>query len=191
MCNAHWAMKSDFRRRQIMHLKKIALSVFLLCSFVATAAAQNQTIEYGSPDELKGVEKIFVDTGADMGVRDKIIAEVRKNLRSLKPELIIVSKPEESDFHLRFHYKMETLHGEGPSYPGGRHMPVPYGTVVKILSKDRVRLLMSYSFEKPNFVVGVSWGKRKHEVEFAREFAKAYLTANSQKQGQLPRLVSS
>jgi hypothetical protein len=93
--------------------------------------------------------------------------------------------------HLRFHYKVETLHGEGLGYPGGITRLIPYGTVVKILNKDRVRLLMSYSFEKPNFAVGISWGKRKHEVEFAREFAKAYLTANYQKQGQIPRLVSS
>jgi len=33
-----------------MHLRKIAFSVFLLCSFAATFTAQNQTIEYGSAE---------------------------------------------------------------------------------------------------------------------------------------------
>jgi len=175
-----------------MHLKKIAFTVLLLCSFAATVAAQNQTIEYGSADELKGVEKIFVDTRADMAVRDKIIAEIRKSLRAVKRELIIVSKPEEPDIHLRFHYEWEKIvHGEGPAPPIGRMTKIPVGTVVKILGQDRVRLLMSYSFERSNFVTGVTWGRRKHEVAFAREFAKAYLAANSQKQGQPARLLSS
>jgi hypothetical protein len=175
-----------------MHLRKIAFSVFLLCSFAATVTAQNQTIEYGSADELKGVEKKFVDTRADMAVRDKIIAEIRKKLRAVKHELIIVSKPEESDIHLRFHYELEKIaHGEGPTPPIGRITKIPYGTVVKILGQDRVRLLMSYSFNRPNFVTGVTWDRRNHEVKFAHEFAKAYLAANSQKQGQPARLLSS
>jgi len=175
-----------------MHLKKIAFSVFLLYSFAATVTAQNQTIENGSADELKGVEKIFVDARADMAVRDKIIAEIRKSLRAVNRELIIVSKPEESDIHLRFHYEWQKIaHGEGPAPPIGRMTKIPVGTVVKILGQDRVRLLMSYSFERPNFVTGVTWARRNHEVEFAREFAKAYLAANSQKQGQPARLLSS
>jgi len=175
-----------------MHLKKIAFSVFLLCSFAATVTAQNQTIEKGSADELKGVEKIFVDAKTDMSVREKIISEIRKNLRSAKRELMIVSKPEEADIHLRFHYEMEKIvHGEGPAPPIGRMTKIPVGSVVKILGQDRVRLLMSYSFDRPNFVTGGTWDRRKHEVEFAREFAKAYLAANSQKQGQHARLSSS
>jgi hypothetical protein len=186
-------MESDFGRRQTMYLKKFAFSIFLLCAFAATSAAQNQTIEHGGADELKGVEKIFVDARTDVSVRDKIIKEIRKNLRAVKRELIIVSKPEESDIHLRFHYEWENVaHGEGPAGPAGRPTKIPVGTVVKILGQDRVRLLMSYSFTRPNFVTGRNyWDRRKHDVEFAREFAKAYLAANSQKQGQPARLLSS
>jgi len=174
-----------------MHLKKIAFKVFLLCSFAATVTAQNQTIEKGSADELKGVEKIFVDVRAEMSVRDRILAEIRKNLRAAKRELIIVSKPEESDTHLRFHYEWQTAHGEGPGGTTVMTKKIPVGTVVKILGKDRVRLLMSYSIPPPNFVTGIGWDTRKHHVEFAREFAKAYLVANSPKQGQPARLLSS
>jgi len=174
-----------------MHLKKIAFKVFLLCSFAATVTAQNQTIEKGSADELKGVEKIFVDVRAEMSVRDRILAEIRKNLRAAKRELIIVSKPEESDTHLRFHYEWQTAHGEGPGGTTVMTKKIPVGTVVKILGKDRVRLLMSYSIPPPNFVTGIGWDTRKHDVEFAREFAKAYLVANSPKQGQPARLLSS
>ncbi len=47
------------------------------------------------------------------------------------------------------------------------------------------------SITPPNFVTGTGWDTRKHHVEFAREFAKAYLAANSPKQGQPARLMSS
>jgi hypothetical protein len=174
-----------------MYLKKIAFGVFLLCSFAAAAMAQNQTIEQGGADELKDVGKVFVDVRAELKVQDSIIKEIRKNLRAVKRELKIVSKPEESDIHLRFHYEWETVHAEGPGGAIGRSMKIPVGTVVKILGQDRVRLLMSYSFTRPNFVTGVGWDRRKHEVEFAREFAKAFLAANPQKQGQPARLLSS
>ncbi|HMB27831.1 MAG TPA: hypothetical protein VKS99_06975 [Blastocatellia bacterium] len=173
-----------------MYLKKIAFNVFLLSSFAVTVTAQKETIENGSADELKGVEKIFVDVRADISVRDRILAEIRKNLRAAKRELIIVSKPEESDIHLRFHYEWQTVHGEGPGGTTVMTKKIPVGTVVKILGKDRVRLLMSYSGASPNFVTGTTWDRRKHEVDFAREFAKTYMAANYPKQGQPPRLLS-
>jgi len=173
-----------------MHLKKIAFSVFLLCAFAATATAQNPTIEYGSADELKDVEKIFVDSKEDMVIRDDIIAEIRKNLSAVKRELIIVSKPEESDIHLRFYYETQSAHGG--TYPGGVILKEPVGTVMKILSKDRIRLLMSYSGARRTYrgvIVGL--GIRKPEIVFAREFAKAYLAANSPKQAQPVRQLTS
>jgi hypothetical protein len=172
-----------------LYLKKIAFSVFLLFSFAATAVAQNQTIEYGSADELKGIEKVFVDTKADMAVRDRIIAEIRKSLRSAKRDLKIVSKPEESDIHLQFHYETQTVSDgtangsngrtvsggtvvSGP-YPGVVIVKIPVGTVVKVLGEDRVRVLMSYNVDRGLPGLFVSFSRRKAEAEFAREFTKA------------------
>jgi len=65
----------------------------------------------------------------------------------------------------------------------------PVGSVVKILSKDRVRVLMSYNKKQRSFRVG--FGHGKPEIEFAREFVKVYLVANSKKQEQPARLLSS
>jgi len=159
-----------------MYLKKIAFSVFLLSLFAPTAMAQNQTIEYGSADELKDIEKVFVDTKADMAVRDKIIAEIRKSLRPIKRDLKIVSKPEDSDIHLRFYYETQTVNGgtvnSGP-YPGVAIVKIPVGTVMKILGEDRVRLLMSYDIDRRTRGVRITWSWRRPEAEFAREFVKA------------------
>jgi hypothetical protein len=181
MCNAQWPMEFDFRRRQSMNLKKIVFSVFLLCSFAATVTAQYETIENGGADELKGVEKIFVDARADISARNRISAEIRKQFRAVKRELIIVSKPEESDIHLRFHYERRTLLACGPEGSTTIHVKIPVGMVVKILGHNRLRLLMSHDFASPTFVTATSGDTRRQEVEFARGFAEAYLAANSPK----------
>jgi len=164
-----------------MYLKKMAFSLFLLYSFAVTAMAQNQTIEYGSADELKDIEKVFVDTKADMAVRDRIIAEIRKNLRSVKRDLKIVSKPEDSDIHLRFYNETQTVTNGNPnsgtvnsgSYPGVVIVKIPVGMVMKILGEDRVRLLMSYDIDRRTHGIRINWSWRKPEAEFAREFVKA------------------
>ncbi|HKQ78828.1 MAG TPA: hypothetical protein VJ810_34335 [Blastocatellia bacterium] len=163
-------------------MKEFAISIFLLFSIAATASAQNQTVEYGSADELKDVTKVFMDTGTDMDAYDDIIAEIRKKLREVKRELKFVSKPEDSDVHLRFSYETLTLHGG--ERPPRVILSTPVGSVVKILSKDRVRVLMSYSKKQRSFRIG--FGQGKPEIEFAREFVKVYLVANSKKQEQLP-----
>jgi len=163
-----------------MYLKKIAFSVFLLCSFAATAAtAQNQTVESGGADELKDVTKVFVDTKGGMDVVENITLEIRKKLRDAKRELKFVSRPEDSDIHLRFAYETHTAHGG--TNPGGVIVKTPVGTVVKILGKDRERVLMSYSKERRGSRIGIGLGKGKPEIEFAREFVKLYLAANPQK----------
>lgn len=164
-----------------MYLKKIAFSVFLLCSVAVTAQAQNQTIEYGSADELKDIEKVFIDTKADMAVRDRIIAEIRKSLRSVKRDLKIVSKPEDSDIHLRFYYETQTVTNGNPNggtvnsgpYPGVMIVKIPVGMVMKILDEDRVRLLMSYDIDRGSHGIRINWSWRKPEAEFARKFVNA------------------
>jgi len=163
-----------------MCLKNTAFAVFLFCAFAAAAAAQNQTKELGGADELKDVTKVYVDTGKLMVERENITLEIRNKLREAKRDLKFVSKPEDSDVHLRFSY--ETRTGHGGANPGGVVEKVPVGEVVKILGKDRARVLMSYSKEPRRGIgIGIGFGKGKPDIELAREFVKAYLAANSQK----------
>jgi hypothetical protein len=160
-----------------MFFEKIAFGFFLLCAFAATTAAQNKIKVLGSPDELKDVTKVFVDTGALFEERENITQEIQKKLRKLE----FVSKPEDSDIHLQFAY--ETWVSPGGADSEGAVVKVAVGEAVKILNKDRVRVLMSYSKERrgTGIGIGIVFGKVKPEVEFAREFVKAYLAANSPK----------
>ena len=162
-----------------MFFEKIAFGLFLLCAFASTTAAQNKIKVLGSADELKDVTKVFVDTGALFEERENITMEIQKKLRGAKRELKFVSKPEDSDIHLQFAYETWTSHGGADSREAV--VKVPVGEVVKILNKDRVRVLMSYSKERRGIGIGIVFGNGKPEVEFAREFVKAYLAANSPK----------
>src|SRR5262249_33759655 len=132
---------------------------------------------------------VFVDTGTDMNAHDNIIAEIRKKLREAKRDLKFVSKPEDSDIHLRFSYEVQAAYGG--TNPKEMIRKTAVGKVVKILGKDRERVLMSYKGSQRNYGIKVGLGKRNPEIEFAREFVKAYLYANSKNQGQPARQLSS
>ena len=140
----------------------------LILTFASPVLAQSQIIEYGQPDELRGVKKVFVDTSLDAQQRGVIVREIKKQL----PDLEVVSRPEESDIHLRFFLKEAR---------DGRTEGV--GTVVKLIDANRARAL--YSFEDNLSPLYEQHSIKNYGIErtmplrFAREFVKAYKKANS------------
>ena len=150
-----------------MYLKRTSRLLILILTVVLPIVAQEPTVEYGHPDELRGVTKVFVDTGVDARQREQIAKEVQKRL----PNLEVVARPEESDIHLRFSLK-ETREGRNERV----------GTVIKLVGSNRVRVLLSFKdymlplFERESIVnFGVEYAKPRI---FAREFVKAYRKAN-------------
>lgn len=148
--------------------------LFILIFFLLAlpVAAQGPTIEYGSPNELRGVTKVFVDTGMDAQQREKIVVEIQKKL----PRLTIVARPEDADVHLRFGFPDEqrspvVVYPDPYLIPGfGGYQGV--GTVVRLLGTDRVRVIMSFRDYRGTFL------EREPSVNFAREFVKTYERAN-------------
>lgn len=143
----------------------VLLSLLLLAP---AAAAQTGGVEYGGPEELRGVVRMFVDTSLDTQRREAIVKDLRKRL----PQLEIVSQPEQSDYHMRFDVKA----GEG-----GKTEVL--GSVVKVLGNDRVRVLYSYKDNTPDIFegdpilsTGLEYGR---PLVFARQFIKVYKKANS------------
>ncbi|HWW74280.1 MAG TPA: hypothetical protein VNZ44_02735 [Pyrinomonadaceae bacterium] len=152
-------------------LRAFAVPCVLLVSVLALPAlAQNPTVEYGHPGELRGVKKVFVDTGTDIELRNHVLEELRKRL----PDLTVVSAPEGADIHLRFSLKEERPYGV--IVPAGGRIGVPYsvgvGSVVKVLSDNRVRVLLSFRDSRTRL------GERRPSTNFAREFVQAYQRAN-------------
>jgi hypothetical protein len=145
---------------------KIGWFSLLVLTFASPVLAQSPIIEYGQPDELRGVKKVFVGLNAQQ--REVVVREIKKQL----PDLEVVSRPEESDIHLRFFLK-ETRDGRTEGV----------GTVVKLLDANRARELCSFKdnlspiYEQhsiKNYAV-----ERAMPLRFAREFVKAYKKANS------------
>jgi hypothetical protein len=127
--------------------------------------AQEPTVEYGHPDELRGVTKVFVDTGIDVQHRDLIVKEIQKRLSNLE----IVSRPEESDIHLRFSLK---------EIRDGRTEGV--GTVVKMVGNNRMRVLLRFKdytpfIYEPTASAAIDYAR---PLLFAREFVKTYKRVN-------------
>lgn len=137
----------------------------------ASASLQQPSVEYGSQDELSGVTKVFVDTGLDQQSWGTIVKEVQKKL----PALVVVSKPGETDIHLKFSRGYETEYVFGTPRPGP--VKIGVGTVVKVLNGDCVRVLMDY--QEPR--LGIKFGKRNPAADFAKKFVNAYLQANGKK----------
>ncbi len=141
--------------------------VLLILACALPVSAQDPTIEYGQPEELRGVTKIFVDARANVRKREMIVRSITRCL----PNLQVVSRPEESDIHLRFSLR-ELRNGQREGL----------GTVVKLVGGNRERVLLSVDDEfPPIFEAGsmASYGlEQARPVMFAREFVKAYRKAN-------------
>jgi len=145
--------------------RKMVWQSLLIVTFALPVMAQTPVIEYGQPDELRGVTKVFV--GIDAEQREVVVREIKKQL----PDLEIVSRPEESDIHLLLSLK-ETRDGriEG------------VGTVVKLIDANHARALYSFKDDlSPIYEQHSLKGfgvERIMPLRFAREFVKAYKKAN-------------
>ena len=153
-----------------MRLTRIASSLLVTFLFSLPVAAQKQTVEYGDRAELRGVKKVFVDTGTDIELRKRIVEEIHKRL----PDLAVASAPEGADVHLQFSLKEEPNYGL--VIPAGGRIGVSYsvgvGSVVKVLGENRVRVLLSFKDSRTRF------GERRPSTNFARAFVEAYKQAN-------------
>jgi hypothetical protein len=145
--------------------KKMARLSLLVLTLALPVFTQTPVIEYGQPDELRGVTKVFV--GLDAQQREVVVKEIKRQL----PGLEIVSRPGESDIHLLFSLK-ETRDGRVEGL----------GTVVKLIDANHARALYSFKdnlspiYEQHSIK---SYGiDRLMPLRFAREFVKAYKKAN-------------
>lgn len=77
--------------------RMLGLSLLTLI-FVLPTLAQSAGIEYGQAAELRGVTKIFVNTGANLSGHDLLVKEIHKRL----PNVSVVTRPEDADVHLQY-----------------------------------------------------------------------------------------
>ncbi len=75
---------------------KLIAFAFAAVLFLSTAAFTQDISEYGKPDELKGVTKIFIFTGSDTYSREQIIKEIEhRQKKGSMVDLKIVDRGED------------------------------------------------------------------------------------------------
>lgn len=136
------------------------------------------TIEDGAPGELKGVRKIYVDTGGAREERDNITGEILARL----PSLEIVDVASEAEVVLEFGAGGGTLRGTleikgqlgltEKKFDTTRELEIGKGQVLKRVSDTVLHVLLK--FHDPQF----NTLERKPSTNFARAFVKAYQQAN-------------
>lgn len=170
-------------------MRKTFLIVFVLLCGTISLYAQNSkftalSFERGKSSELKGLTKLFVNTGADTTRRDLIVEEIQK---AQIPGLVIMDAREEAEMIMRFAGdEQEVIEGLSANPVIGTDWTITtvdsrvmvYGRgMVFIAGKDRTkpRIVMTYKNTRDK-----AFGKRPL-TEFAEKFVAAYKEANGLK----------
>jgi hypothetical protein len=146
----------------------------LLLTLLLTSNAP-QT-EYGKPEELKGLTKVFVDTGGNMKDRERIQNEIRKSRLGVE----LLDSQDGAEVVLKFGGGKEELDGGSFGsilFPGiGVYRTVNVGDGHVYIYRDgKPRLVMSYEGVETHI-----WEK-KPAKNFGKRFVEAYKKANGLK----------
>lgn len=152
-------------------MKTLAIALLFLATPVFAQ------LEYGKPEELKGLKKVFVETNGDMKNRDRIIKELDK----AKLGLVILDSPDEAEILLVFSAGSETALSTttSPVYGTKSNRTVVHQSkmqsgqgFVALPRNGRARVLISFEDTEKTI-----WEK-KPATNFAKTFIKAYKKAN-------------
>jgi hypothetical protein len=171
-------------------LTKTATTLFsIFIIFSTTIFAQKATFEKGEIDELKGVERIYIDTATDTLSYNKIATYIRREL----PDLIITTNPEEAQARLAFTTVTDTYISH--SYTSGTiyanrgtcaehtiivtnnaptYLNYKYGVglVTKCQGADRLRVLMEFKDYRSTVF------EHYPSINFAKAFVDAFKKVN-------------
>lgn len=154
-------------------------------------------IEYGGREELKGITKIFVDTGTDLSGRENIVKIIKTEL----PAIVVMSRPEDAEVILIYSSDSYTIlsgisnsrnsstrgtvsvwgntatysgqtNSTSTSTPVYRKVTDGEGLIVKFTDAGRPRLLMNFKDSQKSVL------ERRPSTNFARKFVKAYKEVN-------------
>ncbi|HKG12478.1 MAG TPA: hypothetical protein VKB12_04040 [Pyrinomonadaceae bacterium] len=148
---------------------RLALALTALLTLLP--AAQNSGISYGKPEELKGLKKIFVDTGGDLKNR----ARITKEIEDAKLGVELLDSEAGAEVILDFGAgRSERLIGNIGRGTGGlvtKRYQTGKGRVF-VVGGGRDKIVMSYEGEETH-----PW-EDKPATNFGKAFVKAYKKAN-------------
>jgi hypothetical protein len=156
------------------------LTAVTLLLLVFAPASRAQERSQGSPSELKGLRRVYVDAGASRKDRARIVEELQKS----KVGIEIVDAPERAELILLFSAdKVTTAAGmeqqrdvlgnpNGKTEPRYVDVDAGYGSAYVPASGDGRRILFTWSGRKQLFASPAQ--------KFAKAFVKEYRKANGQ-----------
>jgi hypothetical protein len=152
---------------------KLTFSLALIALFASLSLAQADSYAYGQPTDLKGLKKVYVDSGPDTKSSDSII----KNLEKSKLGFEIVD--EQKDAEILLGYGAGAVSRKSVGSVAGSSIIVTektqrtgVGIVVALNARGKDRLV--HSFED---VQNSKW-ERNPVDNYVREFIKAYKKGN-------------
>ncbi|HKO44427.1 MAG TPA: hypothetical protein VJU84_14210 [Pyrinomonadaceae bacterium] len=133
-----------------------------------------QDFSYGQPSEMKGLKKVFVNTGTDLTNRERIFKEIQ----NAKLDLELLDSEEGAEIILVFAGGKEQITvgsvSNGTGSISTRKVNVGEGRVF-VIRDNKMKIVMSYEGEEKKI-----WEK-KPATNFSRAFVKAYKKANDLK----------
>ena len=159
-------------------MKRLTTSLALIAFCASLCAAQDYA--YGQPSDLKGLKKVYIDSGADTKNRDKII----KGLENSKLGFELVDEVESAEILLGYGAgavsrkvvgSTTTTENSSSIYVREKTQRTGAGVVVALHVRGKDRLV--HSFED---VQNSKW-ERNPVDNFVREFIKVYKKGNDLK----------
>ncbi len=144
----------------IKHLLYTVLFVFVLA-----CSAFTQEFEYGRPAELKGLTDIYIDVGSDLESYDRIRGEIEKAKLRVK----FLDTADGADLVIAFKSDRQLVRVGNATH---RKRTGQGWVAIPSANSERLRILISFDEMQDKI------GEKKPAVRFAREFVKAYKTAN-------------
>jgi len=148
----------------------MTLLLLTLLTFLPTP----QNTVYGKPEDMKGLRKVFVDTGGDLENRERITKEIEQ----AKLDVELLDSEEGAEIILDFGAgRSERLHGTISNGSGGlitKRYQTGKGHVYAVVGRQ-TRIVMSYEGEEKHV-----WEK-KPATNFGKAFVKAYKKVNGLK----------
>lgn len=164
-------------------MRRLLLGSLLTVLFSSVSYSQQQSYAYGQLSDLKGLRKIYVDTGADVQSRNSIIKDLEKSKLGFE----IVDDIEEAEILLGFGAGRVTDRAiatiTGSSTIEIREMSSRTGVGVVIArarGKDRLVHSFRSTQEGGRGVLGAAL-QHKPVTNFVREFIKVYKKGNDLK----------
>ncbi len=148
----------------------ILLASIILCAATITA----QRNQYGKPEDLKGLTKVFVDTGGDIKNRERI----QKEIESAKLGVTLLDSEDDAEIIINFGAD-KTARVEGGTTNGTGHIRTDTFNTGKggvyVMKNGQAVIVISYEGEETHL-----WEK-KPATSFGKAFVKAYKKANGLK----------